>query len=220
MGSSPLARGLPPGYSIGVQHARIIPARAGFTAWIQFGAQLLWGSSPLARGLRKSSRSIHEAHVDHPRSRGVYSSSTTRRSRSAGSSPLARGLPAAPPRRRPAPSDHPRSRGVYASSTGTPAVITGSSPLARGLPHRQRLGGEVIRIIPARAGFTPPGLTGPHAPTDHPRSRGVYRSMSMRMSVPGGSSPLARGLPVRLRLVFLEARIIPARAGFTRPMSK
>ena len=94
----------------------------------------------------------------------------------------------------------------------------------------------LVRIIPARAGFT---LTCPHRGrcwTDHPRSRGVYASNRLMMtdslgsSPPSrgvyyfvtiheqplsGSSPLARGLHVSLLQVALSQWIIPARAGFT-----
>ena len=50
---------------------------------------------------------------------------------------------------------------------------------------------------------------------DHPRSRGVYRGDSRRNRSRGGSSPLARGLPLPPGLDLLHGRIIPARAGFT-----
>ena len=72
------------------------------------------------------------------------------------------------------------------------------------------------RIIPARAGFTaPPRCRGP-APRDHPRSRGVYTTSSSSRQSTGGSSPLARGLRRELEEDGYRARIIPARAGFTR----
>ncbi len=70
-GSSPLARGLPPGGSSQLSRARIIPARAGFTT------------------CRVPTRS---RRWDHPRSRGVYLSSEELIRRGGGSSPLARGL--------------------------------------------------------------------------------------------------------------------------------
>ena len=50
--------------------------------------------------------------------------------------------------------DHPRSRGVYPSHDQGDRMVIGSSPLARGL-HGRVVGGDVVvRIIPARAGFT------------------------------------------------------------------
>ena len=158
----------------------------------------------------------------------------SRSDRKPGSSPLARGLPVriAPvqsaPRIIPAragftrpgtaaysPSaDHPRSRGVY----GTRGVIsggkTGSSPLARGLQAADELTCLLVRIIPARAGFTaaqsavlaPLGIIPARAgftpalrpesqiQTDHPRSRGVYVKGYWVAHHGHGSSPLARGL--------------------------
>ena len=50
--------------------------------------------------------------------------------------------------------DHPRSRGVYTVAAGSAAVGPGSSPLARGLRRLPLWALAVIRIIPARAGFT------------------------------------------------------------------
>ena len=111
-GSSPLARGLPPAEKPSLRARRIIPARAGFTR----------ATSP-GRGPGR----------DHPRSRGVYSSTGSGRAPTNGSSPLARGLPwcgavvavmagiiparagftRTPSRSSPSPRDHPRSRGVY-----------------------------------------------------------------------------------------------------------
>ena len=70
-GSSPLARGLPWGYSGSKARARIIPARAGFTDASLRPANAEW---------------------DHPRSRGVYGGAMTAAQRALGSSPLARGL--------------------------------------------------------------------------------------------------------------------------------
>ena len=153
MGSSPLARGLPPRFLRRRHDGRIIPARAGFTR------RAVVGRRP---------------PPDHPRSRGVYPFSPRPTPGDSGSSPLARGLlgdavdEGDPPgiiparagftRRRSTPpaasTDHPRSRGVYFSSWYWAMIVSGSSPLARGLPtsypHLCPQGG----IIPARAGFT------------------------------------------------------------------
>ena len=213
-GSSPLARGLPTAPHPAAPRLRIIPARAGFT--VRCG---------LVAGER----------VDHPRSRGVYASRCALNSGMSGSSPLARGLPTGhtpagwrmgiiPARagftrgrawRWGQLTDHPRSRGVYEAAIQAGADTAGSSPLARGLPLRY---GQQVRrrgIIPARAGFTGGAVTAPHPHGDHPRSRGVYVA-DLQSRVGGqGSSPLARGLRLRVRRHLGRDRIIPARAGFT-----
>ena len=92
-GSSPLARGLRPRDGTKREGPRIIPARAGFT---RAGSRRRpWG-------------------WDHPRSRGVYTPTSSRALRAPGSSPLARGLPSAASEGIPCAAwDHPRSRGVY-----------------------------------------------------------------------------------------------------------
>ena len=215
-GSSPLARGLRQGGDRGQALAGIIPARAGFTA-----------ASTLCR-----TRSW-----DHPRSRGVYLIIPLIAIRVAGSSPLARGL-RVPRRGRAArhgiiPAragftvvprtsamawrDHPRSRGVYAGSPDGVAWDMGSSPLARGLLHFGLTSLGMTRIIPARAGFTPTTCPTTWASSDHPRSRGVYSVIGVLTGIVAGSSPLARGLPLGGVVDRVRDRIIPARAGFTRP---
>ena len=70
-GSSPLARGLHHADAIHAAPVRIIPARAGFTG---------------------GGHDDEETPGDHPRSRGVYSTTRTSGTGARGSSPLARGL--------------------------------------------------------------------------------------------------------------------------------
>ena len=193
-GSSPLARGLLTHGQATREGWGIIPARAGFTT--------SWPTPSSRPG-------------DHPRSRGVYVSVPVWAHTRSGSSPLARGLHPPPPyqssRERIIPAragftlkgmtfpnpgpDHPRSRGVYSSSHERRNSRVGSSPLARGLPGQAGPQLERERIIPARAGFTPPPSR-PRPPwPDHPRSRGVYPDGSRKARRSVGSSPLARGLP-------------------------
>ena len=96
----------------------------------------------------------------------------------------------------------------------------GSSPLARGLLVVECQPGQVARIIPARAGFTPYGEADKCSSWDHPRSRGVYDFITVGDLNLTGSSPLARGLlpgTPGFRLVF---GIIPARAGFTATLAQ
>ena len=214
VGSSPLARGLH-GWNKDIDAKRgIIPARAGFT---------------------NSSVRYTANTTDHPRSRGVYRPRVADYGFKVGSSPLARGLQ---PQEKflelcagiiPARAgftfhlleddrvlpDHPRSRGVYQPEGIDLGGQHGSSPLARGLLRRRELLLQLLRIIPARAGFTcGRGLTLNQA-WDHPRSRGVYRASLLPARAIVGSSPLARGLQAGETLKTLAGRIIPARAGFT-----
>ena len=94
-------------------------------------------------------------------------------------------------------------------------LTTGSSPLARGLRVRGRPRLPGGGIIPARAGFTPHGAGERCGVADHPRSRGVYEAGLEQTAPVKGSSPLARGLLLRGLDLLAQARIIPARAGFT-----
>ena len=178
----------------------------------------LGGSSPLARGLPGIASGTSWPTTDHPRSRGVYIPRYASLPQAEGSSPLARGLlvpggsPVAsggiiPARAGFTPglgisfsaaSDHPRSRGVYPPPALGGGALGGSSPLARGLPGDAQDGGHARRIIPARAGFTPRlrGVKGGLG--DHPRSRGVYVAVVRAAVRMRGSSPLARGLHLRI----------------------
>ena len=235
LGSSPLARGLHVDARRGARQRRIIPARAGFTrarprAWRRlpdhprsrgvYALGRVWtenpvGSSPLARGLPRRGlrlsrfpriiparagfttrgRGPPPAPRDHPRSRGVYPGSS---------------------RRARCPPDHPRSRGVYSCHAFACPDHTGSSPLARGLQSHCRRLQTALRIIPARAGFTPLRWGWRLRRQDHPRSRGVYPRRRPGPTSPVGSSPLARGLLIAYWFVLGVSGIIPARAGFTR----
>ena len=193
MGSSPLARGLLNTARRYAPAVGIIPARAGFTR-----------RTPVD-GFRTP---------DHPRSRGVYQLSDVHSEPVGGSSPLARGLqggcggggrrqriiPARagfthePGARERAHRDHPRSRGVYVGELVPVLGGEGSSPLARGLRGAEVGAPAVLRIIPARAGFTGRRPSGAARRPDHPRSRGVYPAGIAGNAVRWGSSPLARGL--------------------------
>ena len=173
---------------------RIIPARAGFTVRSRLPVSSSNGSSPLARGLQLHTFPQVMANRIIPARAGF-----TDRGRGA----------------RAGGGDHPRSRGVYGGVVGRAERCAGSSPLARGLHQTGHLIAPVRGIIPARTGFT--SLWRPcRLPwLDHPRSRGVYRTVRRRQFALAGSSPLARGLPGEVAHGAFGARIIPARAGFT-----
>ena len=111
--------------------------------------------------------------------------------------------------------DHPRSRGVYPGRPGKELTNGGSSPLARGLRHALKSIIFIVRIIPARAGFTSRRGAGGFCAQDHPRSRGVYLRDTEIGGTEKGSSPLARGLQDIVPENCFSCRIIPARAGFT-----
>ena len=152
-GSSPLARGLHQSGRAGRGRLGIIPARAGFTDVTGL---------PLVQAR------------DHPRSRGVYATTSTTVVMPLGSSPLARGLPAA--------------RSPPASPAGIIPARAGFTVPCNCQLHTRSW------IIPARAGFTHAELGHDQRQQDHPRSRGVYVLNATGSPEPVGSSPLARGL--------------------------
>ena len=214
IGSSPLARGTR------IQHCRdpdldrFIPARAGNTRCHR----------PAAR----------DPSV-HPRSRGEHDQQVASAVDAAGSSPLARGTPAALPdpldadrfiparagntptaRASPTPSTvHPRSRGEHLPPGAVRRGPAGSSPLARGTHARDPDAGMRRRFISARAGNTRTTTSTSGSSTVHPRSRGEHCVAGIVSAWPPGSSPLARGTPLRDEAGAHRLRFIPARAGNT-----
>ena len=214
-GSSPLARGTPPGQVVAEHVDRFIPARAGNT--------------------RQPAAHTRICAV-HPRSRGEHEAGRGAGCTLAGSSPLARGTrpptgaASTYPRFIPAragntsrsiwasgsPTVHPRSRGEHAPLPPGTLTPTGSSPLARGTLPGPKIAVGTDRFIPARAGNTrttrPP--RGPRSV--HPRSRGEHEREREGAGVRTGSSPLARGTRVGTHRRGEGRRFIPARAGNTR----
>ena len=132
------------------------------------------GSSPLARGLHR------DLHLISHSTRII---------------PARAGFTGRPREDRWLTPDHPRSRGVYSQAAVSATTTPGSSPLARGLLESPRPLAAELRIIPARAGFTPAASALICSYQDHPRSRGVYGLSRPRERAIEGSSPLARGLP-------------------------
>ena len=213
-GSSPLARGTPADTEQARQARRFIPARAGNT-------------QPAATA---------RPHPPvHPRSRGEHTVNLAVPETVSGSSPLARGTPsnrcgpsdvlrfiparAGNTRPRPAspaaPPVHPRSRGEHFRRYFRHHPPDGSSPLARGTLHLPVPVAAIQRFIPARAGNTLPRSREARSLPVHPRSRGEHPRAARTSAGGGGSSPLARGTPVRRPRRAGAGRFIPARAGNT-----
>ena len=111
--------------------------------------------------------------------------------------------------------DHPRSRGEYFPELPIEYDDDGSSPLSRGIRWAVSPATETDGIIPALAGNTHEPGHGRPAPTDHPRSRGEYGMGGHRTRPREGSSPLSRGIPMRVNDSKHHVRIIPALAGNT-----
>ena len=111
--------------------------------------------------------------------------------------------------------DHPRSRGEYGGEIQRGPLRAGSSPLSRGILVTAIAGVAKVRIIPALAGNTLPGVTSAQGRTDHPRSRGEYVGQGYAVPARGGSSPLSRGIHTRGLRGASGSGIIPALAGNT-----
>ena len=174
LGSSPLARGLPPRPPAGARGGGDHPRSRGVYLPALLREHGEEGIIPARAGFTRRSSGPPRTTRDHPRSRGVYLNQSMTSWTAVGSSPLARGLrgvgAAQAPAGRIIPAragftsvimsraatlkDHPRSRGVYTVDHTLARNISGSSPLARGLRALARGYADPARIIPARAGFT------------------------------------------------------------------
>ena len=93
----------------------------------------------------------------------------------------------------------------------------GSSPHARRAHGIGTVPVCVIGIIPACAGSTICPMRIPAVMRDHPRMRGEHGHARRLMYASLGSSPHARGAPLKNVLVIVAVGIIPACAGSTRP---
>ena len=113
------------------------------------------------------------------------------------------------------PRDHPRLRGEYWMVKLTPMREAGSPPLTRGIRKTIARTRSHLRITPAYAGNTsslPRFLT---RSWDHPRLRGEYCYLIIKVPCPEGSPPLTRGIPGGADLRTGDIGITPAYAGNT-----
>ena len=211
-GSSPRVRGKPHGPVLSGQERGLIPARAGKT---------------------RSTRTCCRRRSAHPRACGENGSGLF--TCAVGSSPRVRGKPEESPGRRAnagliparagktydayavalANGAHPRACGenwYWLIEYGAPA---GSSPRARG----KLWGGAALigrpRLIPARAGKTPPGRATRPARPAHPRACGENAKGAEDAAREEGSSPRVRGKLHGGTHVGVPCGLIPARAGKT-----
>ena len=97
--------------------------------------------------------------------------------------------------------------------------MRGSSPRGRGKPTDEISRGIVHGLIPARAGKTGFLRPGHRRQRAHPRAGGENRVVNHVTTWQIGSSPRGRGKPKTVKVTVLEPRLIPARAGKTRPTS-
>ena len=175
----------------------------------------------------------------HPRACGENMRSVSHPAAMRGSSPRVRGKPIRMRRRHPADgliparagktpgprraprraSAHPRACGENDAPDVIKSTVIGSSPRVRGKPAARSARSHSSRLIPARAGKTGPTRRVGRGSWAHPRACGENRACSAAPRLTQGSSPRVRGkrlaAPVRPR----RPRLIPARAGKTRPGS-
>ena len=116
----------------------------------------------------------------------------------------------------PSPWAHPRWRGEHSVRQLGQGSMQGSSPLARGA----RFGGCCCSappgLIPAGAGSTGRWCQPARRGVAHPRWRGEHCMSVSPMTLPRGSSPLARGAQRLIVASSCLMGLIPAGAGSTR----
>ena len=213
-GSSPRARGTLRHRDFGLGRLRFIPASAGNTPAspaheparsvhprergehisILSMRSLLDGSSPRARGTRRSMGSPHSSGRFIPASAG----NTMTTSQWLHPSTV-----------------HPRERGEHGPRSMPSCSASGSSPRARGTPAKARIRRGYRRFIPASAGNTSRRRPCPGARAVHPRERGEHDAFVTVAIFHLGSSPRARGTLAAVAGGDRAGRFIPASAGNT-----
>ena len=235
-GSSPRGRGKRMASLPRPAPSRLIPARAGktFPGWLNRGARrahpraggenftrpscepVTGGSSPRGRGKRQIDtpasrrrgliparagktcrcRHPHRAAPAHPRAGGENPGAWWLPVVAGGSSPRGRGKP---------------------SVSGDGHFLSGSSPRGRGKLANAVPGASGKRLIPARAGKTGPRAGQRSREAAHPRAGGENALAAVGVEPAEGSSPRGRGKQTVWRAGKHRVRLIPARAGKTRP---
>ena len=193
-GSSPRVRGKRVVRVPGRLPARIIPARAGQTA--------------------RRCRAAPE-RPDHPRACGANAAIGGGYPRF-GSSPRVRGKQQFEVRGRLLDRIIP-ARGANQLNIQLDVWQSGSSPRVRGKLWVDVFGAFCCRIIPARAEQTHSRQPSSRRLSDHPRACGANSLSKTCMFPLSGSSPRVRGKLAYARRRRRPVRIIPARAGQTRP---
>ena len=116
------------------------------------------------------------------------------------------------PTHRPA---HPRMRGEHDFERLFGARAPGSSPHARGAPLTLGISEPLSGLIPACAGSTLPYVRPSEVSWAHPRMRGEHFLHMLAHCGGRGSSPHARGAPVKVNIREHVPGLIPACAGST-----
>ena len=171
---------------------RIIPAYAGSTRVRRQKRHLTW-DHPRIRGVHLRGRQFccplfgSSPHTRGPPSPGGYIFFAKR------IIPAYAGSTELPAHPNCMCQDHPRIRGVHGRWSSSPEPEAGSSPHTRG-PRRPHIKTCArTRIIPAYAGSTPYIEDFRAFLKDHPRIRGVHRSILRECTPNAGSSPHTRG---------------------------
>ena len=191
-GSSPRVRGAAYPEVIRQFLFRIIPARAGSSAYPQVDGSL---------------------YEDHPRACGEQGATTSMSAARLGSSPRVRGAVSVGPRSR-------DGSGIIPARAGS--SLLGAFPCPVGQDHPRACGEQKVRevlcvgwvrIIPARAGSSRSHRTGQLGGRDHPRACGEQTMALLVLPMKLGSSPRVRGADnLKAGACQLDG-IIPARAG-------
>ena len=97
-------------------------------------------------------------------------------------------------------------------------MVAGSSPRMRGTQHPAHDREDIAGIIPAYAGNTARCAQARISPWDHPRVCGEHTVINGVALPDAGSSPRMRGTRKCNHTALVEAGIIPAYAGNTKPI--
>ena len=193
---------------------RLIPARAGKTTLAHTRAYST-PAHPRAGGENCARESaIREGGGSSPRGRGKRPFGRSRISRE-GLIPARAGKTPYRVQHASWSRAHPRAGGENAVIEDEVHLRAGSSPRGRGKRGWGVSLSETHRLIPARAGKTPPRCHTITPASAHPRAGGENPNSTGTACGASGSSPRGRGKPRNLVSLHPGERLIPARAGKT-----
>ncbi len=175
------------------------------------------GSSPARAGNTRSASWCGTRSAAHPRTRGKHVTLISVDGGGTGSSPHARETHCGDDLGSTFYRLIPARAGNTLARSRLYEAIVGSSPHARETYRAPRPLELVRRLIPARAGNTDCSGSQRGLATAHPRTRGKHEMVKARKQHTCGSSPHARETHVVLSIEQDPERLIPARAGNTRP---
>ena len=213
-GSSPRVRGKLKSEAEITTKVRLIPARAGKTAFVAWRCDVRQAHPRACGENRLSLVRAPPLSGSSPRVRGKLGAGAPGCG-GAGLIPARAGKTVVPFLGLVSSAAHPRACGENGTCVKPPGRMSGSSPRVRGKLSTSQATISREGLIPARAGKTHVDDTNPEVAGAHPRACGENGDTLETVASQYGSSPRVRGKPPPVGAQRRRRGLIPARAGKT-----